>query len=78
MAAVAQPRYDPHRKTMFNGKIGIWPFVTHEPAKRNSKNREKGTMVTKCIPNINRNKTRKMLVKNVIPAIKKKWPKGNA
>ena len=78
MAAVARPRYDPHRKTMFNGKIGIWPFVTHEPAKRNGKNHEKGTMVTKCIPNINRSETRKMLVENVVPAIKEKWPKGNA
>ena len=36
MAAVAWPRYDPHQKTMINGKIGIWPFVTYEPAKRNS------------------------------------------
>lgn len=78
MAAVARPRYDPHRKTTFNGKIGIWPFVTHEPAKRNSKKRAKGTLVTKCIPNINRHETRKMLVENVIPAIKEKWPRGRA
>lgn len=49
MAAVARPRYEPHRKTVFNGKIGIWPFVTHEPAKRNSKNRAKGTLVIPAI-----------------------------
>ena len=78
MAAVAKPRYDPNRKTMFNGKIGIWPFVTHELAKRNIKNGIKGTLATKGIPNINRHETRKMLVENIIPAIKKKWAKWKA
>lgn len=73
LAAVARPRYDPHRKTLFDGKIGIWPFVVQEPAKRSSKNRAKGTMVTKPVE-VNRQVYVKMLAEKVIPAIKAKWP----
>ena len=68
----------PNRKTMFNGKICIWPFVMHEPAKQNSKNRVKENLAAKGIPKINRHETGKMLVENFIPAIKNKWPKGKA
>ncbi|ETV92737.1 hypothetical protein H310_13158 [Aphanomyces invadans] len=46
LAAVARPRYDHHLKRMFDGKLGIWPFVKRIPATRNSKNRPKGTLVT--------------------------------
>ena len=27
LAATAKPRYDLHRKTMWVGKVGIWPFA---------------------------------------------------
>ncbi|KAF0688357.1 Aste57867_20021 [Aphanomyces stellatus] len=46
LAAVARPRYDPHRRCVFDGKLGIWPFVKHAAAVRNSKNRPKGTIIT--------------------------------
>ena len=46
LAAVAHPRYDNHKKAYFNGKIGLWPFVEKIAAKRNSKNRPKGAMVS--------------------------------
>ena len=49
LCAVARPRYDFHRKKMFSGKLGIWPFVKKEPAKRSSVNRAKGTLETKPI-----------------------------
>ncbi|TBU12761.1 hypothetical protein CWI38_0638p0010, partial [Hamiltosporidium tvaerminnensis] len=52
MAAVARPRYDAHRKLYFDGKIGIWPFVYQAPAQRNSKNRAKGTMITKNVESV--------------------------
>ncbi|XP_073119788.1 uncharacterized protein [Henckelia pumila] len=45
--AVARPRFDETTGDEFNGKIGIWPFVSHEPAKRRSKNRAAGTLETK-------------------------------
>ena len=53
MAAVARPRGDVGSEDYFNGKIGIWPFVYKEAAKRNSKNRTKGTYVTKNIESVN-------------------------
>ena len=77
MCAVARPRWDSHAKREFDGKIGIWPFIFQEEAKRASKNRPAGTMETKCIISINRVETTKMLVEKVIPAIKQKWPAGS-
>jgi hypothetical protein len=68
LAAVARPRHDPHTKKQFDGKIGVWPFVVQEPAKRNSKNRGKGTMVTKPIE-VTRPVYVKMITENVIEAI---------
>lgn len=76
MAAVARPRFDPHKKTVFDGKIGLWPFVVQEPAQRSSKNRQKGTLVTKPIE-VNRERYVRMIIDNVIPAIKSKWPIGS-
>lgn len=63
LAAVARPRFDNHKQEIFNGKLGIWSFVFYEEAKRNSKNRKKGDIVTKNIEIINAS------------AIKEKWPK---
>lgn len=76
LAAVARPRYDPHKKAMFDGKIGIWPFVVQEPAKRSSKNRAKGTIITKPVE-VKREEYVKMIAEKVIPAIKEKWPIGS-
>jgi len=75
LAAVARPRYDPHRKQYFDGKIGLWPFVLKEPAKRNSKNRPKGTMITKPVESVNTAVVKKMLVENVLPSIRSKFPR---
>jgi hypothetical protein len=76
MAAVARPRYDPHRKCWFNGKIGIWPFITRERAVRNSKNRERGTIVTKPLESIGRAECTEMMLQKVFPAIRSKFPLG--
>ena len=67
---VARPRYDPHKKQCFDGKIGIWPFVYQQPAQRSSKNRPKGTLVTKNIEAITSKEFKKMILENVIPVIK--------
>ena len=76
MAAVARPRWIPSKKMWFNGLIGIWPYVKKEPAKRNSKNRLKGTLVTKTVPSVTNEEHLKMMENNVIPAILSKWPKA--
>ncbi|XP_074315280.1 uncharacterized protein LOC141651466 [Silene latifolia] len=39
MCAVARPRYGSNGEVLFDGKIGIWPFIVEVPAKRNSRNR---------------------------------------
>lgn len=77
MAAVARPRFDYAKKQYFDGKVGIWPFVYQEPAKRNSKNRVKGSLVTKHIESINAVECKKMIVENILPAIRSKFPMGH-
>ena len=49
-------------------------FVTYDPAKYNSKNRPKWTIVTKPIASVNKDIVREMILKNLIPAIKRKMP----
>ena len=46
LSAGAVPRYDYHRKSYFDGRIGLWPFVQHTEAKPSSKHRPKGASVT--------------------------------
>ena len=60
----------------FDGKIGIWPFITQEPAKRSSKNRKRGELETKPIQSITKEHIRAMLITNVLPTIRAKWPAG--
>ncbi|ETV71522.1 hypothetical protein H257_13185 [Aphanomyces astaci] len=38
LCAVAWPSYDVQRNRMFDGLIGMWPFVVKEPAQRSRKN----------------------------------------
>ncbi|XP_015163525.1 uncharacterized protein [Solanum tuberosum] len=74
MAAVARPRFDVNGDELFSGKIGIFPFVVKEPAKRNSKNRTTGTIETKSILSVTKDITRACLIEKVLPAIRSKWP----
>ncbi|KAE8988764.1 hypothetical protein PR001_g21950 [Phytophthora rubi] len=45
LAAVAQPRHDPVTSEFFDGKLGTWPFLKLEPAKRSLCDRPTGSMV---------------------------------
>lgn len=50
LCAIAPPRFDPVTgECIFDGKIGIWPFVEKEIAQRDSVNRPAGTNETKTI-----------------------------
>ena len=49
MYAVCRPYFGVGRDFIFDGKIGIFPFTTQEPAKRKSKNRPRGTVEIKPI-----------------------------
>ncbi|KAG2863875.1 hypothetical protein PC116_g16717 [Phytophthora cactorum] len=75
LAAVARPRYDPYKKTKFNGKIGIWPFTEESVAQRSRANRPKGSLVTKNIESIDSHVYKDYIINKVIPAIKKVWPR---
>lgn len=74
LAAIARPRFDEDGNVTFDGKIGIFPFVTKEPAKRTSVNRVAGTLETKAMTSIGRDINRSFLTQKVIPAILAKWP----
>ncbi|WOG86286.1 hypothetical protein DCAR_0205487 [Daucus carota subsp. sativus] len=73
-AAVARPRFNANNECTFDGKLGIFPFTYQEPAKRASKNRAKGTIMTKVVESVGKKETRSMLINQIIPAIMEKWP----
>ncbi len=69
LAAVARPRPE----VGFDGKIGLWVFAEKKPAKRNSKNRPAGTLVTTPV-SVKKPEVEAMLKNKVIPAIKERFP----
>ncbi|KAL7116842.1 hypothetical protein ACP275_03G031400 [Erythranthe tilingii] len=75
LAAIARPRFDAQGNEIFSGKIGVFPFVTYEPAKRTSINRVAGTLETKPITSVNKDVIRSYLIERVLPSIKEKWPR---
>ncbi|XP_057530102.1 uncharacterized protein LOC130808661 [Amaranthus tricolor] len=74
MCTVAKQIYSSNGNVIFDGKIGMWPFISQEPAKRSSKNRRRGELETKPIRSITKEHMRVMLITNVIPTIRAKWP----
>ena len=69
----ARPRFDEEGALIFNGKIGCFPLVTFESAKRNSVHRPAGTMVVKPIAKITRDVIREFMIPCVLPAIRARW-----
>jgi hypothetical protein len=49
IAALGMPQMSPDDTSYFNGKIGCWPFAELWPAKKNSKNRKRGTLEIKGV-----------------------------
>ena len=52
MTAVARPCWDNDSQTFFYGKNSICPFIKDKTSKRNSKNRLKGSIVTKPVTSV--------------------------
>ncbi|RHY51793.1 hypothetical protein DYB38_013533, partial [Aphanomyces astaci] len=52
LAAVMRHRYDAGDNLVFDGKIGMWPFITKTTDSRSSRNRSAGTLVTTLV-NVN-------------------------
>ncbi|XP_057811554.1 uncharacterized protein LOC131025785 [Salvia miltiorrhiza] len=74
MCAVCRPLIAEDGTVLFDGKIGIFPFTEYIPAKRNSKNREAGTLEQKPIQSITKEVIKDCIINKIIPAIKVKWP----
>ena len=74
LAAVSRPSWNYHLHRQFNGKIGIWPLVQRASAQRSSKNRPKGTIVTKPLT-VTKDVYRHFLITKVFPAIRETMPK---
>jgi hypothetical protein len=74
LSAIARPRFHPETgECIFDGKIGVWPFIERVAARRNSANRPRGTIEIKAI-DVDRDAYREMLINNVLPAILYKFP----
>ena len=65
MCVVCRPQIAGDGEVTFDGKIGIFPFTTMEPAKRKSKNRPRGTMETKPIQSVNKAVMKDCLIQKV-------------
>ncbi|XP_042056416.1 uncharacterized protein LOC121801003 [Salvia splendens] len=67
MCAVSRPQFGTDGQTIFDGKIGIFPFTEQVPVKRKTKNRPRGTLETKPIPSVNKEAMRKCLLNQQDP-----------
>ena len=74
LCVTARPRFDEGGVCIFNGKIGCFPLVTFEHAKRSSVNRPAGTIEAKPIATITRDVIREFMISSVLPAIRARWP----
>jgi hypothetical protein len=72
----ARPRFH-HGVCIFYGKIGCFPLVTYECAKRSSVNWQAGTWEVKPIAHITRDIIRKFMIERVLPAIRAIWPRDD-
>ncbi|XP_057994990.1 uncharacterized protein LOC110646514 [Hevea brasiliensis] len=78
LLAIARPSLDAQGNELFSGKIGVFPFVTHELAERTSFNKAAGTLETKPITSVRKDVIRPYLIEKVLPAIKAKWPREDS
>jgi hypothetical protein len=73
LCVVAHPRWDTRANRYFHGKLGIWPFVEKVPAQRASRNRARGTLITKPI-SVTKEVYMTFIMEKVLPVIEEKWP----
>ena len=75
--AVTRPMYDGNGNCIFDGKIGMFPFIEHVASQRTSAMGHCGKMIMKPVP-VNKERYRDFLVNKVVPAIQAKWAnRGN-
>ena len=76
MCAITKPMYSSKGQLIFDGKIGIFPFTAQMLAQRSSKNRKRREPETKVIQSITKIHIRSMLIDNILPGIREKWPES--
>jgi hypothetical protein len=75
LCAVARPRWDAHKRCMWDGKLGMWPIGDYGKAVRTSIHRPAGTRVWHS-ENMGFARFRMMIIDDLIPAIQALWPVG--
>lgn len=75
--AIAHPKFDAQANYLFSEKIGIFPLITQEPAKRSSINRTACTLETKLIQSVKKEVIRTFLIEKVLPGIKENGQEKN-
>lgn len=71
LVVMARPRFDVAGNEVFSGKIEVFSFVTMQPAKRRSKNKEAGIMEIKPITSVKRENIKGCLIEEVLRAFMK-------
>ena len=78
LTAIARSRFDSDGRCTFDGKIGCFPLVTYEVAKRSNANRPAGMIEMKPINPVKEEVIRDLMIQKVLPAIRAKWPLEDA
>jgi len=78
LCAVTKPCFDAHKKMPFDGKIGIWPFISDRVVQRSSAYHKRGDVVMEPILSIDRDIYRSFILEKVLPAIKEKVPRRHS
>lgn len=69
---VARPHITQQGEEIWDGKIGIFPFVEGVATQRSLENKAKGTIETKAIQSVTKDVIRSMFINKMLPAIRKK------
>ncbi|XP_057801157.1 uncharacterized protein LOC131016474 [Salvia miltiorrhiza] len=81
LCAVCRPLFSDDGEVLFDGKIGIFPFIQKVPAQRNSKNRPSGTLETKPIQSVTKEVMRDSFINketsHQIEEVRKQGPHHN-
>jgi len=77
LVAVARPRFADNGDCVFNGKIGVFPFVTEGVQQRTSNIRTRGDLVYRNV-NVTSEVYQEYMFDKVLPAIMEKWPDDTA
>lgn len=72
LAAVARPRFDRNGSCLFDGKIGMWPFVEEQSAQKTSNYCPAGTLELKPV-SVDSQRYKEYILEQVMPAIKRVW-----